>query len=185
MKHIYSLLIGVIAVIAALAMPQVAQAKTAATSAALTPSADLTVRADDKRAQILRDYLESRNSPLAPYAQTFIEEADKNNLDWRLVASIAGLESSFGVHIPAYSYNGWGYGVYGNNVRRFASWDEGIAVVSKALRDDYMTKWGAQSIPEIGRIYAASPTWAVRVEYFMTDIDEFSKRKPTTLAISL
>ena len=170
---------------AVFAVPQTVEAKVAVSSAALTMPLDLQFRADDNRAQILRGYLEKRNSPLAPYAEDFIIEADKNNIDWRLVAAISGLESSFGVHIPVDSYNGWGYGVYGNNVRRFESWEDGIAVVSKALRDDYMNKWGARTVPEIGRIYAASPTWAVRVQYFLNDIDAFAEEKPTTIALSL
>lgn len=175
----------VVAVLAALTLPQKAQASIAVPSAVLTMPTDLQIRADDHRAQILRDYLNAHNSPLAPYAENFVAEADKNNLDWRLVAAISGLESSFGVHIPPDSYNGWGFGVYGDNVRKFGSWDEGIAVVSKSLRYDYMNKWGATSIPEIGKMYAASPTWAVRVEYFVSDIDAFSAKKPATLAISL
>ena len=87
------------------------------------PSAELTtnssIKPADKRAETLRIYLESYNSPLAPYSKTFINEADKNNLDWKLVASIAGVESYYGQQIPPYSYNGWGYGVYGTNVRNF------------------------------------------------------------------
>ena len=181
MKKITTLFIGLFIAVMVMTFPQEAQAKTAATSAALSPVA--IQKAEDNRAQILQDYLESRNSPLAPYATTFIIEADKNDLDWKLVAAISGLESSFGLHIPSNSYNGWGYGVYGNNVRRFGSWNEGIAVVSKALREDYITKWGAKTIPEIGRIYAASPTWAQRVQYFMDDIEKFEKKQArTTLA---
>jgi hypothetical protein len=141
---------------------------------------------DEEHVRTLQAFLEKRNSPLAPHAKTFVAEAKKNNLDWRLVAAISGLESSFGLHIPVNSYNGWGYGVYGNNVRRFESWDEGIEVVSAAIRNDYMNKWGATTIPEIGRIYAASPTWAVRVQYFINAIDEFEENQDrTTLALSL
>jgi len=177
--------IFVVAVLATLALPQKAQASIAVPSAVRTMPGDLQIRADDHRAQILRNYLAAHNSPLAPYAENFVAEADKNGIDWRLVAAISGLESSFGEHIPPDSYNGWGFGVYGDNVRRFNSWDDGIAVVSKSLRDDYMNKWGATSVPEIGKMYAASPTWAIRVQYFINDIDAFAAKKPDTLAISL
>lgn len=185
MKKIIHIVIVIIAVMAAFGMPQTVEAKVAASSAALTAAPELKLKADDNRAAILRAYLQKRNSPLADHAETFIEEADKNGLDWKLVAAISGLESSFGLRIPHNSYNGWGYGVYGNNVRRFESWDDGIAVVSNALREDYMEKWGAKTIPEIGRIYAASPTWAQRVQYFMNDIEKFEKGNKPTLAISL
>src|SRR5207237_633341 len=84
----------------------------------------------DNRAVILRSYLEQYNSPLADHAEAFIKEADANNLDWKMVAAISGVESTFGEAIPPYSYNAWGYNVYGTNVRSFASWDDGITVVS-------------------------------------------------------
>src|SRR6266567_2615698 len=88
----------------------------------------------DNRTQILRLYLKQYNSPLADHAQTFIEQADANHLDWKLVVAISGVESTFGEAIPPYSYNAWGYNVYGTNVRRFDSWNDGITVVSHDLR---------------------------------------------------
>ena len=78
----------------------------------------------DDRARILEGFLLQYDSPLAPYAGDFIKYADEYNLDWRLVASIAGLESTFGKRIPYQSYNGWGWGVYGDNVIRFDSWTD-------------------------------------------------------------
>ena len=186
MKYINTLIIGLFLAIVAMTFPQSAQANIARSSAAMTAPVEIQEKADDNRAQILRAYLESKNSPLAAHAATFVKEADTYNLDWKLVAAIAGLESSFGQRIPYESYNGWGYGVYGDNVRRFASWDEGIHVVSQALRVNYMTKWKATTIPEIGRIYAASPTWAQRVQFFLNDMEAFEREQArTTIALSL
>jgi hypothetical protein len=141
---------------------------------------------EDNRAQILRSYLEQYNSPLADHAETFIKEADANNLDWKWVAAISGVESYFGQMIPPNSYNGWGFGVYGSNVRNFASWDDGITVVSTSLRHEYMDGRGATDIYTIGSTYAADPRWAVKVQHFVDDIDQYSKRfdKPA-LSISL
>lgn len=140
----------------------------------------------DTRVAKLTAYLESYNSPMADHAETFIAEADKHNIDWRLVPAITGVESYYGQHIPPYSYNGWGYGVYGNNVRRFASWDEGIAVVTQALRVDYIDSWGATNVYEIGSKYAADPHWANKVQHFIDDIEAFEviESKPT-LSISI
>lgn len=140
---------------------------------------------DDKRAKILEAYLQQYNSPLASHADTFIDQADKNNIDWKWVAAIAGVESYFGHQIPPYSYNGWGYGVYGNNVRRFASWDEGIGVVSSALRNDYMNSWGAQNIYQIGSFYAADPRWANKVTHFVAELEEFEMRYKSNNALSI
>jgi len=140
----------------------------------------------DNRVLILEQYLEKWDSPLASNAGKFVEEADKYNLDWKFVASIAGLESSFGKFLPYNSYNAWGWGIYGTNVHYFKSYDEGIATISKGLRENYIDKWGAKDIYEIGSLYAASPTWAERVIGFMNSIDTFEKEMETkTLPISL
>jgi len=158
--------------------------ETSATFAApqVTPSP---IVKQDNRAAILRSYLEQYNSPLADHAETFIKESDANNIDWKMVAAISGVESTFGAAIPPYSYNAWGYNVYGTNVRRFASWDDGITVVSTDLRQIYMNQRGATNIYQIGATYAASPTWASRVQGYMDDIDQYATRvdKPT-LSIS-
>jgi len=175
-----------------LAVPSQAFANTARSSASLAkkPMAVAIQKKKDNRAEILELYLKRYNSPLVPHAKTFVEEADKQHISWKWVVSIAGVESYFGQQIPPYSYNGWGYGVYGNNVRNFASWDDGITTVSKALRDDYLNKWGATNIYEVGHIYAADPAWANKVTHFITELDAFEKDfetrdSNTSLSISL
>jgi hypothetical protein len=142
-------------------------------------------KTSDSRVRILREYLEKYNSPLVPYAGTFVENADKYNLDWKLVAAISGVESTFGREIPNDSYNGWGWGIYGDNMIRFSSWNEGIQTISEGIRTKYMDKWGAKDVYEIGRLYAASPTWAQRVESIMNSIDNFNKLSLANLSISL
>ena len=144
------------------------------------------VSLSDNRVKILREFLESYNSPLAPFAGTFVETADIYNLDWRLVTAISGVESTFGQQIPANSYNGWGWGIYGNNVTYFSSWEDGIQTISKGLREKYMDMAGTDNIYAVGSSYAASPTWAVRVEFFMNRISDFSILNPrNSLSISL
>ena len=154
----------------------------AGSSAALLKPENLNL---DNRAIILQEYLKQYGSPLASFALTFVQAADIFNLDWKLVAAISGVESTFGKQIPDNSYNGWGWGVYENNVIRFSSWTEGIQTVSEGLRINYIDKWGAENVYQIGRIYAASPTWAQRVEYFMEDINKFAVQNPKSLPISL
>lgn len=140
-------------------------------SAKLVP--DVSAESEDYRVKILREYLKKYDSPLVESAQTFVQSADENRLDWRLVASIAGLESGFGHHIPYNSYNGWGWGVYGDNVIRFSSWDEAIITISKALRERYLKNIEYSDPYIIGPTYAASPTWAQRVSYFMNAITSY------------
>lgn len=141
----------------------------AASSAALVPNLEKQVTEQDMRIVALENTLKKYDSPLAPYAKTYISEADKNGVDWRLLPSIAGLESTFGKRYIEGTYNvyGWGSGrIY------FDSWEDGIATINAALKSNYMDKWKATNVWEIGPIYAESPTWAVRVNFFMEKIDE-------------
>lgn len=141
---------------------------------------------EDSRVKILKEFLKKYNSPLAENANDFVSFADKYSLDWKLVTAISGLESTFGQQIPYNSYNGWGWGIYGNNVIYFSSWKEGIETVSRGLRENYLDKWGTTNIYEIGEMYAASPTWASRVTYLMDTIAEFALANPkNTLSLSL
>lgn len=161
-----------------------ASEKSAGRSAVL--ASNIPQATDDYRVRTLRTYLEKYDSPLAPYAGRFVADADKYNLDWRLVAAISGLESGFGKAIPYGSYNGWGWGIYGDNTLAFKSWDDGIDTVSEGLRTRYIDAWGAEDIYQIGSMYAASPTWAYRVQGFMNQIEAFRLRNPqTTLSISI
>ncbi len=140
----------------------------------------------DTRIRILRDYLAQYNSPLVSSSQTFIKAADKYNIDWRLVASISGVESTFAQQLPYNSYNAWGWGIYGDNMIYFNSYDEAIETISKSLREKYMDKWGAQDVYQIGRFYAASEMWPGRVAYFMNKINDFAISNPSySLSISL
>jgi hypothetical protein len=187
MKRKIFLFLAVFTLLTALS-PQTAEAanKVAVTSAVL--SSDLKTShpvKKDNRAEILKIYLESYDSPLAEHAETFVEEADKHNLDWRLVAAIAGGESTFGHAIPPYSFNAWGYGVYGNNVRRFASWDDGIAVVSKAIRTDYLYDAEETNVYQIGSKYAADPNWPAKTLRFMAEIDAVATKVESKPTISL
>lgn len=143
----------------------------------------------DKRAQILKDYLAKYNSPLEDSAQDFIDAADQYGLDWKLVVSIAGTESTFGRFIPGghdplyTSYNGWGWGVYGDNSLGFKSWKEAIFTISKGLKEDYVDK-GYTEPYSMNRKYAASKTWGSKVSYFMNDLDKFAANYPVDVELA-
>jgi hypothetical protein len=124
----------------------------------------------DYRVKTLENFFQKYNSPLKDYAYDFVSEADKNNIDWRLVPAIAGVESSFGKRIPKNSYNAYGWA---NGKYNFSSWDESIEVVSFTLKHKYIDR-GALTIDQIATIYAPpSKTWAWKVKYFMKKIDSF------------
>lgn len=126
---------------------------------------------NDKRVITLYDFLGLYHSPLQEYADVFVRTADKYDLDWRLVAAISGVESTFAKEMPSSSYNAWGWGIYGNNMIYFQSYQDAIETISKSLRENYINKWGSKNVHQIGRFYASSPTWSQRVVFFMNKID--------------
>ena len=86
-----------------------------------------------KKADAIDTFLTSRGSVLAGYGAKFVEEADKNNIDWRLLIAIAGCETTFGRNMsknPKAQNNpfGWGSCKIG-----FKSIDESIEKVSASL----------------------------------------------------
>ena len=140
----------------------------------------------DKRVLTLEAVLNSYASPLAHEAKNFVFYADKYQLDWKLVAAIAGVESIFGKHVPNNSYNAWGWAVYTGKQdgRHFTSWEHGIAVVSEGLRKKYLDK-GASTVEQIGRTYAVSTAWPNHVRFFLKKIEEYNPTSSRSLAIEL
>ena len=161
-----------------------AQERTEAPSASF--AAILRAQKEDNRVSVLKQYLENHNSPMVDNAEDFVIQADINHIPWDLVAAIAGTESTFGQHEPSNCYNGWGYGIYGDNVLCFNSYTEAIKTISRALRDTYIDKFGARDVYGIGKYYASSPTWGMHTDYFMKDIESFQKSyESSSLPISL
>ena len=126
----------------------------------------------DREAQILNAYLAKYNSPMQYHAQDFVDAAKEYDLDWKLLPSIAGVESTFGKHIPG-GYNAYGWGIYGSNRLYFKSWRDGMFTVAKGLRENYVNK-GLNNPYQMNRVYAASPAWGGKVTYFMNDLEKFA-----------
>ncbi len=163
--------------------------KEAGEAAKLASGAAITVqKKPDIRAKVLENYLESVQSPMAPYAEVFVREADKYELDWRLVPAIAGLESSFGKYIPAGSYNAFGWGIFTGKTsgKTFQSWEDAISTVSQGLKEKYIDD-GLITIESIGNRYAASQTWAARIHIIMNrfSMPETNHDFVETLAVTL
>lgn len=131
-------------------------------------SAQLTLKTREEKVQIIQAFLAKHNSPMTDNAQDFVDAAEQYNLDYRLVASIAGVESTFGKRIHPNSYNpfGWGGGYI-----VFESWREAIYTVSKGLAENYVAD-GLDTPYKMQRRYAPpSSTWGSKVDYFMKKID--------------
>ncbi len=137
---------------------------------------------DDMRVKALENVFSKYNSPLAPVASSYVGLADKNGVDWRLLPAISGLESSFGQRLMPNSYNAYGWG--GGHIY-FDSWEHGIDKITKSLKDRYYAR-GADTVYEIGPIYAESPTWAARVTKFVDEIEaEYQRLQAQTLPITI
>jgi hypothetical protein len=129
----------------------------------------------DPRITALRQFLIDYNSPMYPYAETFVTEADKYGLDWRLVVAIAGVESAFGNLIPYQSNNAWGWrGGPDLSFSNFDDWGHGVEVVTRRLALGY----GVDMTPfEIEPIYCPpcgqnpQSLWANGVIKFKRQID--------------
>jgi hypothetical protein len=158
-----------------------AASESAGVSASLKPI-ESTKAQKDKRVEALERVFEKNHSPLTPYAAYYVQSADKYGVDWKLLPAISGLESGFGKAMIDGTYNayGWGSGrIY------FTSWQDGIDTINKGLAERYYAR-GADTVWEIGPIYAESPTWAVRVNNFMNQINaEYVEKATDTLAITI
>lgn len=152
-------------------------------SAALTTPL-FSLEKPDKRVRQLRLFLAFYKSPLEQYAADFVSLADKYGLDWKLVPSITGAESTFGKFIPYGSYNAYGWA---NGEYRFQNWSESIEIVTKTLKERYINR-GADTVEKIAPIYAPpSKTWARNVRYFMDKLENFEPQPedPHPLTLSL
>ena len=122
----------------------------------------------DARIEIIRQFFEKYKSPLEPFAQNVVEDADKYGLDYRLLPAIAMQESNLCQKIIADSYNCWGFGIYGKKVTRFESYPEAIDTVTRTLVNNYIAG-GLDTPLEIMKKYTPSNngSWAYSVNYFM------------------
>jgi hypothetical protein len=135
------------------------------------PSVSGEIGAVDARPEIIRQYLEYYNSPLAPYSPFIVATADKYSLDFRLITAIAQQESNVCKIIPPGSYNCWGWGIHSKGSLGFSSFEEGIETVSKGLREEYLNK-GYATVEDIMSKYTplSNGSWANGVNTFLSQM---------------
>jgi hypothetical protein len=133
----------------------------------------------DPRVLAMSEFLGDYNSPMQPYAETFVVEADKYGLDWRLLVGISGVESAFGNIVPRGSNNAWGWrGINGNDAgwSMFETWDDAIIHITERMAEGYGTNLTPFNIeatycPPCGRNPAH--VWANGVTRFMNELDYY------------
>jgi hypothetical protein len=117
MKYLYSGLVLAAGVLGA-----------AAATANVDSDKPPTHQKSDIREAILRRFLRESHSPVESYAETFIVEADAHHLDWRLLPSLAVIESGAGQRNRRNNFFGWA-----NGDSRFSTATEAIHHVAEAL----------------------------------------------------
>jgi hypothetical protein len=122
----------------------------------------------DARIEIVRQFFARYNSPLEPFAQNIVENADKYSLDYRLLPAIAMQESNLCQKIITDSYNCWGFGIYGKTVTKFGSYPEAIETITRTLATNYIAG-GLNTPDQIMKKYTPSSngSWANGVNFFM------------------
>lgn len=120
----------------------------------------------------LKQFFRAHNSPLYDHAEFIVKTSDKYQFDYRLLPAIAMQESTLCRNIPKNSYNCWGWGIYGNTVTRFSSYEEAIDTVAKGIRQQYIDK-GLVTASEIMAKYTPSSngSWARAINGFMKSLE--------------
>ena len=133
----------------------------------------------DPRILAMNKFLSDYQSPMAQHAEVFIIEADRYGLDWRLIASISGVESAFGNLIPRGSHNGWGWRGRNRNDAgwsMFESWEEAITHITERMALGYgtdLTPYDIESTycPPCGA--TGLHLWANGVTRFMNELEYY------------
>lgn len=128
------------------------------------PTNTLFTEQEDIRLRPLRAYLVAKNSPLVEYAHVILDSSDYYAVDYRLVVSIAGMESNFG-RCEFKRYNSWGFGS-----RNFSSREEAIGTLAQ-----YLSKHRDKEVNEIARFYCPpnKVRWTTGVNKFVSDFERF------------
>lgn len=129
---------------------------------------NVTAKEHDPRAAQMRVVLAKYKSPMVGLEDTLIATAEKYQLDWTLMAAIAGTESSFAKRMPANCNNPYGWGIYGDNKICFKTLEESIEGVASGLDK----KYNISSIESIARTYNTVSTvgWINHTKFFMNKI---------------
>jgi hypothetical protein len=120
------------------------------------PAGDLAPQRPDPRLVRLEHYFGQKNCPAKSYASHFVAAADKHNLDWRLLPSIAFIESSGGKVYRNNNIFGWG-----NGNHRFRSVPHSIDIVAERLANSHYYR--DKPIERLLRTYNPVPGYRKRV----------------------
>jgi flagellum-specific peptidoglycan hydrolase FlgJ len=127
----------------------------------------------DPRIARLREYLDKRDFPVKVYAQDFVQAADENKLDWRLLPSISIVESTGGKHLKNNNVFGWA-----NGEHKFSSVRHGIYRVAHQL--NHGRAYRGKDVAAKLATYNTNPEYRTKVMLVMKQIGpaEFGASRP-------
>lgn len=120
----------------------------------------------DRRVMRLHQFFEQLNAPAAALVPDFIQAADRHRLDWRLLPSLAVIESGGGRQATNNNYFGWE-----NGRRRFRSPRHGVYHVAERLRHSRLYR-NKKTVEEILWTYNPEQQYVERVLRLMRRLDE-------------
>ncbi|PIV08301.1 hypothetical protein COS52_03455 [Candidatus Roizmanbacteria bacterium CG03_land_8_20_14_0_80_39_12] len=126
----------------------------------------------DIRVANLKYFFRKYDSVLYDQSDYIVKMADQYTLDYRLIPAIAMQESGLCKHVYEGSHNCWGWGIYGNKVTRFDSYEEAIETISRGIKKNYIDK-GLTTPEAIMRKYTppSDGSWAFGVNTFLKMIE--------------
>ncbi len=129
----------------------------------------------DSRAESIDRVMAFYKCPMTGLGDKFVQEADKNNIPYWVVASIAFQESSCGKNTPIKNgeetYNAYGYGVWGEHIKAFKTWEHGIEVMSVYMSEMFYSQ-NITELCEIMKTYTppSKGSWCAGVGHFRDQI---------------
>ncbi len=131
------------------------------------------VKTADARPEIIRQYLEKYDSPLYPFSELLVQVADKYDFDYRWMVAIAQQESNLCKKIPPKSYNCWGWGIYGDKVTRFDSYEQAIIKIAPQFKKIFLKGLHDKDPHQVMQTYTppSEGSWANGVLQFFNELE--------------
>lgn len=131
------------------------------------------IKTADARPEIIRQYLNKYNSPLEPYSNLIVELSDQYNFDYRWLVAIAQQESGLCKFIPENSYNCWGWGIYGDKVTRFDSYENALRKITPQFTEIFLKGAHSKDPMEVMKTYTppSDGSWANGISTFFDNLE--------------
>jgi len=128
--------------------------------------------AKDARIVLTDNFFKKYSSPMMGLGKDIVEAADKHKIPFGYLPAIAQCEGNLGKVMPSNSYNTWGWGIYGETMTKFSSWQDAIETVSKGLKEHYFDL-GLDTPEEIQTKYTppSQGSWANCVHTFLAELN--------------